>query len=221
MDRIEQLYSDLSRLGRETEMMDTVVRMLADDLMESTTAEGHSRQVVLSRVVDGGFALADQIGALVNLPLAVPNDSDENVRVRFRHSHVAFTAAAAHLTTLPQDTGFEYRGLWLTPNEVVPQRIGEVVLAHDSLGTAWSIEEADPDSTLDALEALMRRMRGADHIPALVLETEEGDRWKFGENGQYIFGDRESLVQWMAWGHPGELESEAALPALPALPRWT
>ena len=95
MERIEQLYSDLSRLGRETEMMDTVVRMLADDLMESTTAEGHSRHVVLSRVIDGGFTLADQIGTLLNLRPAAPNDSHGDIRVRFRHSHVAFTAAAA------------------------------------------------------------------------------------------------------------------------------
>lgn len=224
MNRIEQLYSDLSRLGRETEMMDTVIRMLADDLMEATAADGNSRQVVLSRVVDGGFDLAALIGERLNLPQATPEaaaDAHEDIRVRFRRSHIAFTAAAAHLTTLSPDVTLEYRDLHLAPGDVVPQRIGEIVLAHDALGTAWSIEEADPDSALDALEALMRRMQNAEGAPALVLETVEGDRWEFGENGQRVFGDRENLVQWMAWGEHGELESETPLPKLPALPRWT
>ena len=224
MNRIEQLYSDLSRLGRETEMMDTVIRMLADDLMEATTAEGNSRQVVLSRVVEGGFDLAALLGDRLQLPHAAPDAEDaaeEDIRVRFRRSHLAFTAAAAHLTTLSPDVTIEYRGLQLNPGDVVPQRIGEIVLAHDALGTAWTIEEADPDSALDALEAMMRRMRNTEEVPALLLETQEGDRWEFGTNGQHVFGDRENLAQWLAWGIPGELESEAALPKLPTLLRWT
>ena len=129
------------------------------------------------------------------------------------------SAAAAHLTSLPEDAALQYRGLTLTPGEVVPQRIAEVVLTHDSLGTAWSIEEADPDSALDALEALMRRMANRPEIPALLIETEEGDRWEFGEQGQRIFGDRETLVQWLAWGETEGVESEAPLPSLPALPQ--
>ena len=129
------------------------------------------------------------------------------------------SAAAAHLTSLPEDAALQYRGLTLTPGEVVPQRIAEVVLTHDSLGTAWSIEEADPDSALDALEALMRRMANRPEIPALLIETEEGDRWEFGEQGQRIFGDRETLVQWLAWGEAEGVESEAPLPSLPALPQ--
>lgn len=224
MNRIEQLYSDLSRLGRETEMMDTVIRMLADDLMEGTTAEGNNRHTVLSRVVEGGFDLAALVGERLQLPHAAPDAEDatqEDIRVRFRRSHLAFTAAAAHLTTLPQDSVIEYRGLQLSPGDVVPQRIGEIVLAHDALGSAWTIEEADPDSALDALEAMMRRMRNTDEAPALVLETQEGDRWELGANGQHIFGDRENLAQWLAWGIPGELESATALPKLPTLLRWT
>lgn len=224
MNRIEQLYSDLARLGRETDMMDTVIRMLADDLMEATTADGNSRHVVLSRVVDGGFELAALLGERLNLP-SPPSDGaadpDEDLRVSFRHSHVAFTGAASHLTALAPDTVIDYRGLQLTPGDVVPQRIAEIVLAHDALGTAWTIEEADPDSALDALEALMRRARRAEGVPALVLETEEGDRWELGQNGQRVFGDRETLVQWLAWGEPGELESEDALPAMPTLPHWS
>lgn len=225
MNRIEQLYSDLSRLGRETEMMDTVIRMLADDLMEETTAEGNSRQVVLSRVVAGGFDMAALIGERLQLPNAAPDAADdaaqEDIRIQFRRSHLAFTAAAAHLTTLPPDTVIEYRGLQLSPGDIVPQRIGEIVLAHDALGTAWTIEEADPDSALDALEAMMRRMRGTEGAPALVLETQEGDCWEFGTDGQHVFGDRENLAQWLAWGIPGELDSEEALPKLPTLLRWT
>lgn len=224
MNRIEQLYSDLARLGRETEMMDTVITMLTDDLMESTTADGHTRQTVLNRVVDGGFELAGQIAQRLGIPStedALPDDPDADVRARYRRCHLAFTAAAAQLTKLPEDTVFDYRGLRLAPGDIVPQRIGEIVIAHDSLGTAWTIEEADPDSTLDALETLIRRLRIAEDAPALVLDTTEGDRWDIGADGQSVSGDREDLVQWLAWGMPGELESDSALPTLPTLPRWT
>ncbi|TSI14977.1 mycothiol-dependent maleylpyruvate isomerase [Brevibacterium aurantiacum] len=220
MNRIEALYSDLSRLGRETEMMDTVITMLADDLLETTTAEGHSRQVVISRVVDGGFELAELIGAKLNLP-ASDDDKADDVRARYRRCHLAFTAAAAQLAKLPEDTVFDYRGLQLTPGDIVPQRIGEIVIAHDSLGTAWTIEEADPDSALDALETLIRRLKIAEAAPALVVDSTEGDHWEIGDNGQAISGDREDLVQWLAWGYPGELESDRELPTLPTLPRWT
>lgn len=220
MKRIEALYSDLSRLGRETEMMDTVITMLADDLMEKTTADGHSRQVVISRVVDGGFELAALIGEKLGLP-ASEDDADEDVRARYRRCHLAFTATAAQLAQLPEDTVLEYRGLRLGPGDIVSQRIGEIVIAHDSLGTAWTIEEADPDSALDALETLIRRLKIAEAAPALVLDTTEGDHWEIGESGQTVTGDREDLVQWLAWGSPGELESETAPPTLPTLPRWT
>lgn len=229
MNRIEALYSDLSRLGRETEMMDTVITMLADDLMESTTADGHSRQVVISRVVDGGFELAGLINDKLGTASAdsadasgdLSDDPTDDVRIRYRRCHLAFTAAAAQLTKLPEDTVFDYRGLQLTPGDIVPQRIGEIVIAHDSLGTAWTIEEADPDSALDALEALIRRLRIAEATPALVVDSTEGDHWEIGDNGQAVNGDREDLVQWLAWGYPGELESDRELPTLPTLPRWT
>lgn len=224
MNRIERLYSDLARLGRETEMMDTVIRMLADDLMQDTAADGHSRYQVLRRVVDGGFEMAALISEHLDLQQSITRSDPQeetDIRVEFRRSHIAFTAAAAHLTSLPEDTALAYRGLTLTPGEVVPQRIAEVVLTHDSLGTAWTIEEADPDSALDALDALTRRIATRSDVPALLLETEEGDRWELGAEGQRIFGDRESLVQWLAWGEAENLESDAPLPAMPALPQWT
>ncbi len=223
MERIQQLYSDLSRLGRETEMMDTVIHMLADDLMEATVADGNTRQTVLSRVVDGGFELAELIADRLGLPWAAAWESEpeDDIRSRYRRAHLAFFAAAAHLTSLPEDTVLDYRGLQLRPGEVVPQRVAEVVLSHDALGTAWSIEEADPDSVLDALEALIRRLGSTNTVPALVLETEEGDRWDIGTGGQHISGDREEFVQWMAWGDGRALSSSSALPELPRLARWT
>lgn len=220
MERIDQLYSDLSRLGRETEMMDTVITMLADDLMEQTTADGHSREVVLSRIVGGGFELAALISERLGVPAPEEQVADEDIRVRFRRSHIAFTAAAAQLTALPAEAIIDYRGLRLTPGDVVPQRIGEIVIAHDSLRTAWTIEEADPDSALDALEILIRRLRAA-QPPALVIDSTEGDRWEIGEAGQRVTGDREELVQWLAWGTTEGIESTAGLPRLPTLPRWT
>ncbi|TLP79976.1 hypothetical protein [Nesterenkonia sphaerica] len=224
MNRIERLYSDLSRLGRETEMMDTVITMLADDLMEATAASGHSRQDVIRRVVEGGYDMAALISSALGLPQALTSsmpNAGGDLRLEFRRSHVAFTAAAAHLTALPEEAALHYRGLTLTPGEVVPQRIAEIVLTHDSLGTAWSMEEADPDSALDALEALMRRMAQRSEIPPLRIDTVEGETWELGDQGQRVFGDREALVQWLAWGETGDLESDAPLPSLPTLPQWS
>lgn len=119
------------------------------------------------------------------------------------------------------DETVDYRGRRLSPGELVGQRISEIVISHDSLGTAWTIAEADPDSALDALETLIRRLRIAEAAPSLIIETAEGDRWEIGEDGLVVTGDREDLVQWLAWGHPGEIESASELPVVPTLPRWT
>lgn len=97
--------------------------------------------------------------------------------------------------------------------KVVPQRIAEVVLAHEDLLSAWSIEEADPDSVLDAVEAMLRRLIQVDKAPALTLETEEGDRWELAGGGPRVYGDRENLAVWLSRGETGDLEFEHPMTA--------
>lgn len=204
-------------------MMDTVIQLLADELLDASAADGRSRAAVLTRLIEGGFEMASSIGERLNLPHPIPtsaSDGETDVRALYRQAHLSFTAAAAHLSTLDEDEEIPYRGLNLRPGEIVPQRVAEVVLTHAALGSAWTIEEADPDSALDALDALVRRLRDVPEVPSLRLETEEGDLWEVGDEGQRIFGDRENLVQWLAWGEVGDLESDRPLPDLPTLPQW-
>lgn len=62
-----------------------------------------------------------------------------------------------------------------TEPAAVALRIAEVVVHHHDLDTAWTIEEADPDSLLDALEAAVRSLRGRGAL-GMTLVTEERDQ---------------------------------------------
>ena len=61
----------------------------------------------------------------------------------------------------------------------------------------------------------MRTMR-AKGAPGMTLRTEERDEWIIGDGGQLITSDREGMLQWLARGDDEFVESEGALPELPA-----
>ena len=65
-------------------------------------------------------------------------------------------------------------GRELPATSIVALRIAEVVVHHHDLDTAWTIEEADPDSRLNAIEAVVRALR-AKGGPGMTLVTEERD----------------------------------------------
>jgi maleylpyruvate isomerase len=81
----------------------------------------------------------------------------------------------------------------------VALRIAEVVVHHHDLDTAWTIEEADPDSVLNALEAAVRAMR-AKGAPGMTLVTGERDEWVIGDGALRVSSDREGLLEWLARG---------------------
>ncbi|MCF3141413.1 MULTISPECIES: hypothetical protein [Micrococcaceae] len=87
---------------------------------------------------------------------------------------------------------------------------------HHDLDTAWTIEEADPDSLLNAIEAVVRTMR-AKGAPGMTLLTEERDEWVVGDGALRIESDREGLLKWLARGDAGFIEAEGPVPVLP---RW-
>jgi len=218
MNRIERIYSDVSRLGRETEMLDAVVIMLSDELLEREAANGTSQYEILVRLIHKGFALVDEVNAATgHAPNYDRPDTIElaNVTTAFRDAHQQFMAAAALLPTLPVDSQIRHGDVYLYPGQVVPQRIAEVVLTHEDLLSAWSIEEADPDSVLDAVDAMLRRLEQNAQTPSVILETEEGDSWVLGDGGPRVYGDRENLAVWLSRGETGDLEFEQPVEQLP------
>lgn len=218
MTRIERFYSDIGRLGRETEMLDAVVLMLSDELLQRPAANDQTQYEVLVKLINKGYGLADAINAQTG---HTPNYNRDEVvdptRIidAYRAAHQQFMAAAALLPTLPADTAITHGAVTLRPGEVVPHRVAEVVLAHEDLLSAWSIEEADPDSVLDAIDAMLRRLQQIDLMPALTIETEEGDRWELAGGGPRVYGDRENLALWLSRGETGDLEFEKPLAAPP------
>lgn len=99
---------------------------------------------------------------------------------------------------------------------IVAVRIAEVVVRHNDLDTAWTIEEADPDSLLNALEAAVRslRFRGS---PGMTLVTEERDECVIGDGALRVASDREGLLEWLAHGDAESIEADGPLPMLPVL----
>lgn len=98
---------------------------------------------------------------------------------------------------------------------MVPQRVAEVVLANEAVSSLWSLDETDPDSARDALDALVRRPGFTDGVPALTVTTVEGDEWTVHGGGTTVHGTREFLAGWLAYGE-GADEMD-----LPELPRWS
>lgn len=211
MNRIERLYSDISRLGRETEMLDAVVIMLSDELMQSKAANGRTQYEIIVRLINIGFSLTDVVNhATGHSPNYQRPEITEPSQVSkaFRDSHQQLVAAAALLTSLPEDAQLKHGDVNLRPGEVIPQRIAEVVLTHEDLLSAWSIEEADPDSVLDAVDAMLRRLDAINQTPPLTIETEEGDKWLLSGGGPRVYGDREDLALWLSRGEEGNLQFE-------------
>jgi maleylpyruvate isomerase len=96
----------------------------------------------------------------------------------------------------------------------VALRIAEVVVHHHDLNAAWTVEEADPDSLLNALEAVVRSLR-AKGAPGMTLVTEERDEWVIGDGGLRVTSDREGLLQWLARGDAEHVDFDGPVPALP------
>lgn len=96
----------------------------------------------------------------------------------FQHGDVTLirTCSRVAASLIAQNAIIKHGVLTLRPGEAVPQHIAEVALAHEDLLSAWSTEEADPDSVLDAIDAMLLRLIQIGQAPALTLETEEGDR---------------------------------------------
>lgn len=227
-----RLHSDLSRLGRETDMFFATVASLSDDEMAAASlCEGWSRAHVIAHVAANGRALVQLIewaaageerrlyaspearaGAISALAALPREELLEELRASAKH----FAEQAQRLAGALVAPEVQVDGGPLPATSIVALRIAEVVVHHHDLDTAWTIEEADPDSLLDALEAVVRSL-GAKDAPGMTLVTEERDQWIIGNGALRVESDREGLLQWLARGDAAHIEAEGPVPALP---RW-
>ncbi|WP_457949839.1 hypothetical protein ACTAQI_04555 [Pseudarthrobacter sp. alpha12b] len=114
-------------------------------------------------------ARADTISALAAMPR-------EELAGELRASAMHFAEEAERLAGTLIAPEVQVNGRPLQATSIVALQIAEVVVRHQDLDTAWTIEEADPYSLLDALEAAVRSL-GAKNVPGMTLVTEERDQW--------------------------------------------
>ena len=226
-----RLHSDLSRLGRETDMFLATVASLSDGEMAAPSlCEGWSRADVLGHVASNARALLNLIewavsgeerqlyastearSAAISALAALPR---EELIGEVRESAREFAEQAGRLGGELKAQEVQVSGRAIPATSIVALRIAEVVVHHHDLDTAWTIEEADPDSLLNALEAVVRSLR-AKGAPGMTLVTEERDEWVIGDGGLRVESDREGLLQWLARGDAGHIEADGPVPALPA-----
>jgi maleylpyruvate isomerase len=226
-----RLHSDLSRLGRETDMFLATVESLADDEMAvPSLCDGWTRADVIAHVASNARALlnliewavsgeerqlyassqarSEAIAALAALPR-------EELIGEVRAAAGDFAEQASRLGGELKAQEVQVSGRVIPATSIVALRIAEVVVHHHDLDTAWTIEEADPDSLLNALEAVVRSLR-AKGAPGMTLVTEERDEWIIGDGGLRVESDREGLLQWLARGNAEHVEVTGPVPALPS-----
>ncbi|MDQ0618682.1 maleylpyruvate isomerase family mycothiol-dependent enzyme [Arthrobacter globiformis] len=226
-----RLHSDLSRLGRETDMFLATVESLSDDEMTAPSrCEGWTRADVIAHIASNGQALvklidwatsgeerqlyaskearAQEISELATLPRA-------ELLGRLRESAAFFAKQAQRLAGQLAVEEVHLHGKQIPATSIVALRIAEIVVHHHDLDTAWTIEEADPDSVLNALEAAVRTMR-AQGAPGMTLVTEERDEWVIGDGALRVTSDREGLLEWLARGVAENVEADGPLPTLPS-----
>ncbi len=225
-----RLHSDLSRLGRETDMFLATVESLSDDEMTlPSLCEGWTRADVIAHVASSGRALvklidwaasgeertlyassearSQAISALAALPR-------EELIGELRESARNFAEQAQRLGGELAAPEVQVNGKTIPATSIVALRIAEVVVHHHDLNTAWTLEEADPDSLLNALEAAVRSLR-AKGAPGMTLVTEERDEWVIGDGGLRVVSDREGLLQWLARGDTEHIDVDGPVPTLP------
>jgi maleylpyruvate isomerase len=230
-----RLHSDLSRLGRETDMFLATVSSLSDEeLAAPSLCEGWTRAHVIAHVASSGRALiglidwatsgeerrlyaspearSEAIAALAALPR-------EELLAELRDSAATFAGEAQRLTGELAAPEVKVGGRDLPATSIVALRIAEVVVHHHDLKTAWTIEEADPDSLLNAIEAVVRALR-AKGAPGMTLITEERDEWVIGDGALRVESDREGLLPWLAGRNTQHVDHIEADGPLPRLPSW-
>src|SRR6476661_819761 len=160
-----RLHSDLSRLGRETDMFLATVSSLSDEeLVAPSLCEGWTRAQVIAHVASSGRALvglidwatsgeerqlyaspearSQAIAALAALPR-------EELLAEVRDSAAAFAGEAQRLTGELVAPEVKVGGRERAAPATVARRVAGMVLRHTALETRRATMEVDPDSLLN------------------------------------------------------------------------
>ncbi|QIV86997.1 maleylpyruvate isomerase family mycothiol-dependent enzyme [Glutamicibacter mishrai] len=225
-----RLHSDLSRLGRETAMMSATIQTLSsEELAADSLCEGWSRAHVIAHLASNGrslvklvdwatsgepqklYASQDARNAEIDQLAALPR---EELLAAFDESATYFAQECERLAGELAVEEVDLHGKIIPATSIVALRIAEVVIHHHDLDTAWTIEEADPVSQENAVEAAVRTMRVKD-APGMTLRSEEGDEWVIGDGSLTVRADRAGLVEWLARENDRYIEADGPIPQLP------
>ncbi len=226
-----RLHSDLSRLNRETAMMSATIETLStEEMAAASLCEGWSRAQVIAHLASNGRSLVKLIDwatsgepqelyasreardAEIDELAALPR---EELVKKFQDAAAYFAEQCERLSGELAVEEVDLHGKIIPATSIVALRISEVVIHHHDLDTAWTIEEADPDSQAHAVEAAVRTMR-VKNAPGMTLVTEEGDEWVIGDGALKVRSDREGLIEWLARGQARHIEADGPIPVLPS-----
>ncbi|WP_159610779.1 maleylpyruvate isomerase family mycothiol-dependent enzyme [Glutamicibacter sp. JC586] len=225
-----RLHSDLSRLNRETAMMSATVQTLSSaELAADSLCAGWSRAHVIAHLASNGRTLVKLVdwatsgepqklyesqearNAEIDQLAALPR---EELLSAFEETATYFAKECERLAGELAVEEVDLHGKIIPATSIVALHIAEVVIHHHDLDTAWSIEEADPDSQENAVEAAVRAMRVKD-APGMTLLSEEGDKWVIGDGSLTVRADRAGFVEWLARGNARYIQADGPIPQLP------
>lgn len=230
-----RLASDLSRLERESEQyLATVESFHEEEFDQPSHCEGWSRADVIAhlavaarrfeRLIDWAvtgteqkmFDSPEERASLISELTSAPR---EDLKVEARAAFEAFQQQAQRLTG---ELAVEEIGLGpkrFPPTSIPALLIAEIVVHHADLDTQWEVEEADPDSVLNAVTAGILNLSVKDS-PGLTIVTDEGEEWVLGDGSLRVEGDREGILDWIARGRTAGIYLPEGVDEAPELPAW-
>lgn len=230
-----RLRSDLSRLSREAEQYLSTVESFHDaEFDRPSHCEGWTRADVIAhlaiaarrfvRLVDWAETGAEQ--KLYDYPeeresarqelTAKPR---EELKVESRAALEDFVASAARLAGKLQADEVGIGPKRFPATSIPAVLIAEVVVHHADLDTQWEVEEADPDSLLNAVTAGVLNLSVKDS-PGLTIVTDERDEFVIGDGSLHVEGDREGILAWISRGDASGIYLPEGVEEAPELPAW-
>ncbi|MDO5617209.1 maleylpyruvate isomerase family mycothiol-dependent enzyme [Kocuria sp.] len=229
-----RLRSDLSRLERETEQYLSTVESFHDhEFTHPSLCDGWSRADVVAHVAVVSRRLVRLIDWAETGNQQAPYDSAEEraqliaetaalspaeLKAEARAAIQFFLENAPRLLAEPAVEELALGRKRFAPHQLPGVMVTEIVLHHADLDTQWEIEEADPDSVRDALEAAVRTMQ-VKNAPGMHIVTDERDEWTVGDGALRVEGDREGILAWLARGDAENVYLPEGVEA-PELPAW-
>lgn len=229
-----RLQSDLARLEREAEQYLSTVESFHDDEFDRPSlCDGWSRADVIAHVAVLNRRLVRLIDWAESGREQKPYDSPEeraalieemaakpraDLKTEARASVRFFLDNARRLTGELAVDEIKIGPKTFAPAALASVLVAETIIHHADLDTQWEIEEADPDSVLDAVESAVRTMR-VKEAPGMTIVTDERDEWVIGDGALRVEGDREGILAWLARGDASEIYLPEGVEA-PSLPSW-